>query len=104
MEPGCNGAEYIHPLKVNVIRLVESQEQVATTKLVETLEEQHQLESLLESTKPAQPEGAGHYHYLIWTPFRYPPLPYGSRFGNRAQHGIFYGSLDDKTALAECAY
>ena len=100
----CKGAEHVHPLKVNVIRVVESQEQVATTKLVDTSEEQHQLENILESTKPPRPQGAEQYDYLIWTPFRYPPLPYGSRFGNRALHGIFYGSLDDGTAMAECAY
>jgi len=100
----CNGLEHIRDLKVNVIRVVESQEQVATTKLVESSEEQHQLESLLEATKPPMPQGAEHYDYLIWTPFRYPPLPFGSRFGRRAEHGIFYGSLDDETALAECAY
>ena len=33
-------------------RIVESQEQVATTKLVESLDEQHLLENLLEFTKP----------------------------------------------------
>ena len=87
-----------------MVRVAESQEQVATTKLVDTPEEQSQLESLLEKSKPPMPPGAQRYHYLIWTPFRYPPLPHGSRFGRRAQHGLFYGSLSLDAALAECAY
>ncbi len=100
----CTGPDQVHSLKANVVRVVESQEQVATTKLVDTSEEQHLLETILEQTKLPAPPGAKHYHYLIWTPFRYPPLPFGSRFGRRAEHGIFYGSLDNETALAECAY
>ncbi len=85
-------------------RVVESQEQVATTRLVDTAEEQGQLESLLENTKPHQPQNAGRYDYLNWTPFRYPPLPHGSRFGRRSEHGLFYGSLSLPAAFAECAY
>lgn len=100
----CRGWEQIRPLKVTAIRVVESQEQVATTKLVDTPEEQSQLESLLENTKPPRPPGAEGYHYLIWTPFRYLPLPHGSRFGKRAERGLFYGALRLEAAFAECAY
>lgn len=101
---GCRGQDHIGPLRATAIRLVESQEQVATIALVETLDEQRVLEELLESTKPPTVTGAARYHYLIWTPFRYPPLPYGSRFGHRTHHGIFYGSMTLTTSLAECAY
>ena len=87
-----------------MIRVVESQEQVATTKLVDSADEQSQLENLLEKTKPPRPLNAARYDYLIWTPFRYPPLLYGSRFGRRWEHGLFYGSLSLPAALAECAY
>lgn len=100
----CHGADYIRPVKYRATRMVESQEQIATTKLVDTLEEQHLLENLLEATKPPKPMGAEFYHYLIWTPFRYPPLRYGSRFGQRMHRGIFYASQLIETALAECAY
>jgi hypothetical protein len=100
----CQGWERIAPLHETAVRIVESQEQIATTELVNTLDEQHVLEQLLETTKPALPQGADAYDYLISTPFRYPPLPYGSRFGQRLQSGIYYGSLTIDTALAECAY
>lgn len=100
----CNGAGHIAPLAITAIRVVESQEQVATTRLVDTLEEQHQLETLLERSKPPAPEGAGRYDFLLWTPFRYPPLPRGSRFGRHTEGGIFYAAQTIATALAETAY
>jgi hypothetical protein len=100
----CRGADHIAPLALTAIRVVESQEQVATTRLVDTLEEQHQLETLLERSKPPAPAGTGHYDYLLWTPFRYPPLPRGSRFGRHTEGGVFYASLEMHTALAETAY
>ncbi len=56
-------------------RLVESQEQIATHALVESLEEQALLEQLLDESKPSYPQGLQKKHYLIATPFRYPPLP-----------------------------
>lgn len=43
-------------------------------------------------------------HYLIFTPFRYPPLKYGSRFGRAFEPSLWYGSLQLKTAFAEVAY
>ena len=43
-------------------------------------------------------------HYLLFTPFRYPPLRHGSRFGTRAELGIWYGSRARATAFAEKAY
>lgn len=100
----CNGADCIGPLKATATRIVESQEQVATTALVDDAEEQYVLEQLLDASKPTPPPGAEKYHYLIWTPLRYPPLPWGSRFGRRMEAGIFYASVALETALAECAY
>ncbi|WP_211160077.1 hypothetical protein [Aromatoleum aromaticum] len=41
----------------DLVRLVESQEQIATNRLVDTLEEQALLESLLETSKPPLPQG-----------------------------------------------
>lgn len=87
-----------------LVRVVESQEQIATLSLVDSLAEQAQLEELLETSKPAwHPEAAG-LHYLLATPFRYPPLRHGSRFGGRHEPALFYGARGLQTALAETAY
>jgi hypothetical protein len=84
-------------------RVVESQHQIATRKLVTTDAEQQLLEQLIEGVKPPDPT-RGRLHYLLATPFRYPPLPYGSRYGTRAERGIWYGSETRPTAFAEVAY
>lgn len=72
--------------------------------LVKTLDEQYLLEQILESSKPPLPEGCAPLHWLLFTPFRYPPLPSGSRF--RAPHdpGVFYGAEERRTACAELGY
>jgi hypothetical protein len=88
----------------DLVRLVESQEQVATRHLVDTLEEQALLESLLETAKPPLPKSTAGLHYLLATPFRYPPLLHGSRFGGRFEPSLFYASLTTPTVLAESAY
>lgn len=87
-----------------LLRLVESQEQVATNQLVSSLEHQALLEEMLEATKPPRRKGTAHLHYLLATPFRYPPLRHGSRFGTRNEPSLFYGSLATATLLAEAAY
>lgn len=87
-----------------LLRIVESQEQVATNALVDTLFEQDILEHLLEHTKPPLPSTAQSLHYLLSTPFRYPPLPYGSRFGSRWEPSLLYGSHRLTTLFAEAAY
>jgi hypothetical protein len=92
------------PLSGEVVRLVESQEQVATNSLVRTLAEQALLEDLIEASKPRVPPAARGLHYLLATPFRYPPLPWGSRFGRRFEPSLFYASRAIDTALAESAY
>ena len=64
------------------------------------------LEELIERGKPPlprEPAFAG-LHYLLATPFRYPPLPHGSRFGTRFERGIWYGAVARRTAFAEAAY
>ncbi|MFA0813918.1 RES family NAD+ phosphorylase [Microbulbifer epialgicus] len=85
-------------------RIVESQEEVATRSLVDNLQKQEVLERLLEESKPKRLPGTEDLHYLLATPFRYPPLPWGSRFGGVAQSGVFYGSKTVETTLAEAAY
>ena len=86
-------------------RLVESQEQVATAKLVQgDLDKQAVLETMLEPTKPARRPGTENLDYLLSTPWRYPPLKYGSRYGRRFEPSLFYGALGTGTCLAEGAY
>ncbi len=98
----CAGRTRVRPLAGDAWRVVEPQHQVATRKLVDSDAEQQLLEELIESTKP--PLGEGRLHFLLTTPFRYPPLRHGSRFGTRAQRGIWYGSVAPRTAFAETAY
>lgn len=92
------------PLGGLLHRLVESQEQIATMGLVDSLEEQWLLEQLIDGTKPAYATPVGGLHYLLSTPFRYPPLKYGSRFGSQFEPSLFYGSRAIPTVLAESAY
>lgn len=87
-----------------VCRMVETQEYAATTSLVDDLEEQAILEQLLDEYKPDYSEGTQDLHYLISTPFRYPPLKYGSRFGTVLQPSFFYASENVLTCLSEAAF
>jgi hypothetical protein len=83
--------------------VVEAQHQLSTRKLVDSAEEQALLEEMIDRIKPPDLTG-GRLHYLLFTPFRYPPLRHGSRFGSRSERGIWYGSLDLRSAFAEVAY
>lgn len=86
-------------------RVVESQQQVATRGLVDDdLERQQVLERLLESSKPSRPPGTERLDYLLATPWRYPPLRHGSRFGAVHEPSLFYGGLGIGAVLAETAY
>lgn len=92
------------PLALLAHRVVESQSQISTMKLVDSLEDQALLEGLLDAAKPPAFPGTEGLHYLLSTPFRYPPLRYGSRFGRPHEHGYWYGSVELETALAEVAF
>lgn len=100
----CKDAVIPLPLSGELVRIVECQRQIATIGLVDTLEEQALLEELIEASKPVAIQRSRHLHYLLTTPFRYPPLCYGSRFGARTAPSLFYGALHVDTALAETAY
>ena len=99
----CAGDSELRPLRLSPWRVVESQHQVSTRKLVDSADEQALLEELIDRAKPPDRTG-GRLHYLLFTPFRYPPLRHGSRFGRRSEPGIWYGSLERRTAFAEVAY
>ena len=87
-------------------RLVENQQQKVTSSLTDNLAEHDVLEALLEESKPSP---AAHprlrrLDYLLRTPWRYPPLPWGSRFGRRFEPSLFYGALSRAALFAEAAY
>ena len=94
----------LSPLSGDVLRLVESQEKVATARIVNTLERQALLEDILERSKPPMPAVGAALHWLLATPFRYPPLRHGSRFGAPFEPSLFYGSWTRETVFAEGAY
>ena len=100
---GCAGSSELRRLATTAWRVVEAQHQIATRKLVESDAEQAVLEEILERHKPPLTEG-GRLHYLLATPFRYPPLRHGSRFGSRHERGIWYGSEALSAAFSEVAY
>lgn len=99
----CAGDSELRHLRVAAWRVVESQHEVSTRKLVDSAAEQELLETLIDAVKPPVLVSAT-YHYLLSTPFRYPPLRYGSRFGSRRERGIWYGAEEARTAFAEVAY
>jgi len=88
----------------DVWRAVEAQHVVSTRALVDTLDEQHVLERVLDQGKPPLPEGAARLHYLLFTPFRYAPPPGGSRFRRPNDPGVFYAADAPRTACAELGY
>jgi hypothetical protein len=84
-------------------RVVEAQYRASTMRLTDSLEEQTVLETVLEESKPALPQGAHGLHYLLATPFRYRPHT-GSRFRQAFEAGVWYGAEVLRTALAEKSY
>lgn len=97
IQPGLTGG--------TLYRIVENQGQIATRDLVDgDLERLEVLEGLLEYTRPARILGTEHMHYLLATPWRYPPLRHGSRFGRRHEESVFYGGLSLNVTLTEAAY
>jgi hypothetical protein len=75
-------------------------------RLVDTLDEQSTLEAVLEASKPERRSHTERrLHYLLETPFRYPPHRHGSRFRRRGQHaGVFYAGETLETTLWEVAF
>lgn len=94
-------SEFINPLCVEPWRVVEAQHILSARDLVDSREEHDMLEALLEASKPTVLKDK---NYLIFTPFRYPPLQYGSRFGRAYEPSLWYGSLALETAFTEVAY
>lgn len=99
----CAGDSEHRLLRLVPWRVVESQHEISTRKLVDSAAEQELLEELIDRVKPPIVVGE-RQHYLLFTPFRYPPLRHGSRFGGRHERGIWYGAESPRTAFAEVAY
>jgi hypothetical protein len=87
-------------------RAVEAQHVASTMALVDTVAEQAVLERLVEASKPPVPRDVARLglHWLLFTPFRYPPPPGGSRFRGPNDPGVFYGAEQPRTACAEVGY
>lgn len=92
------------PLLGTLQRMVESQAQTVTLSLVDNLAEHDLLESLLESSKPKLTPELERLDYLLRSPWRYPPLRWGSRFGRSQEPSLFYGALSAQALFAETAY
>lgn len=84
--------------------MVEAQHTASIMKIVDSTEELHLLETLLEGSKPAQPANALELDYFLATPFRYFPLGGGSRFRAIIDRGVFYGAESVRTAALELSY
>lgn len=86
-------------------RAVEAQHVVSTLRLTGSdPSRQELLERILEESKPALPAGAEQLHYLLSTPFRYPPSRHGSRFRAWPDAGVLYAARERSTACAEMGY
>src|SRR3989338_8732342 len=97
----CEGEKNIEPISVEPWRIVEAQHVLSSRDIVDSAYEHDILEALIEESKPKISTDKS---YLIFTPFRYPPLKYCSRFGHVFEPSLWYGSLEVETAFAEVAY
>lgn len=100
----CGGATNCRRLESSPWRVVEAQHVISTRKLTDSDAEQDVLERLIERSKPPLGEDTRELHFLLFTPFRYPPLRNGSRFGTRIERGIWYGAETLRTCFAEAAF
>jgi len=82
-----NASTPLASYRQSVWRVVESQEEVATLGVVDDIEEQGMLESMLDEVKPAYRAGTE-----------------GMRFCSTLMPSYFYASEAQATALCECAY
>lgn len=104
-----NGIQYLKSLETEAWRIVEDQSKSYTRSMVDTEEEHEILEQLLDENKPTlklygDELALKGLHYLLFTPFRYPPLKTGSRFGKSTERNLCYAALELETAMCEKAY
>ncbi|MGD9592052.1 MAG: RES family NAD+ phosphorylase, partial [Candidatus Berkiella sp.] len=104
-----NAKQYIQNINLQAWRVVEDQSRSTTRKLVDTAAEHDILEEIIEKNKPKvvfyqDEQYFKGLHYLLFTPFRYPPLKHGSRFGTRQERSLLYASVNLTAALSEVAF
>lgn len=87
---------------IDLIRIVENQAALSSYRATQNEERAVQLELLIETTKPKN--FFAEWHPLIATPFRYDPPHPNARFRPPYGRNVFYGSLNDETALYEHAF
>jgi hypothetical protein len=74
-------------------------------KLTDTLEQQEALERIIDETKNKVPDECRHLGFLLFTPFRYTPYPFNSRFRRVGSiDGVFYAAEATETAVAEAVF
>lgn len=98
--------EALTPIAGKFWRMVETQQVSATRAITDSIDEHDVLEAMLDENKPANhPKAvAARLPYLLSTPFRYPPLRHGSRFGSRHEPSMLYASSNETTLLWELAF
>ncbi|MBC7683084.1 MAG: RES family NAD+ phosphorylase [Ferruginibacter sp.] len=96
-------AEHEHGLESDVWRAIDTQDAVATLRLLDTLEELLVLEQILAGSLPILPPDTAHLHPLLSTPFRF-TAPQPSRFRPAQAPGIWYGADSPEAACAELGY
>ncbi|MBS0290845.1 MAG: RES domain-containing protein, partial [Proteobacteria bacterium] len=89
--------------------MVELQASSSTRVLVANSQAHDRLEEILDGGKPiiqllTNEKECAKLHYLLLTPFRYPPLRFGSRFSTIFDRGLFYASTAVTTAATEKAF
>jgi hypothetical protein len=93
------------PFKLRCWRVVEAQSKISTMKLTDTLVEQDALERIIDETKNKVPDECRHLGFLLFTPFRYTPYPFNSRFRRSgSRDGVFYAAEATEAAVAEAAF
>lgn len=104
MWEGIDLNEHAKSKKLDGYRIVENQEYNSTYSLVDDRSEHELLEEMIEDSKPPKPIDCSVDDYLLFTPFRYPPLKDATRFGKVTERSPFYGSEKLYAAFAEKAY
>lgn len=97
-------ASEAHRVEGDAWRMVEAQHVTATLKIVDDAEEHAVLEAMIETSKPPLPASVQGLHFLLATPFRYPPPVHGSRFRAPGEPGVFYAAFALRTAAAELGW
>src|SRR4029079_3947463 len=95
---------YVSEISQVAWRITETDAYTSMRKLVDSIDEQNILLKLLNEHNPPIPPHCHKFHPLLISPFRFPPLPFGSRFGSQVEKSLWYGATEIKTCLAEKAF